>query len=420
MDAATTEAAALPGATATVCALILAAGRAARFGGTENKVFTTLAGRPLLSWTLQAFADCAEVDSIILVGSPGELARLTELGEVWGGGKLRAVVVGGRDRQASVRNGLAACHAFDFVAVHDGARPGITPEKVSEVIAAAQLYGAATLALPVADTLIRGIAGENTPTYGDRVPRDGLCAVQTPQVFRTSLLRSAHDHAANAQYQGTDDASLVAHYGHAVRLVPGSPENLKVTRPDDATLASAILTTRHPATPLPSAPTHYALPPTHYPRIGYGYDVHVFAPGRRLFLGGVEFEGAEQGLLGHSDADVVLHALCDALLGAVGRDDIGKLFPPSDMRHKDRRSTEFLDEVKALLDADDYEIINIDITILAETPKINPKADAMKAAIAVHLGISPKQIGIKATTNEGMGFIGRGEGIAAHAIASVV
>ena len=152
-------------------------------------------------------------------------------------------------------------------------------------------------------------------------------------------------------------------------------------------------------------------------RVGHGYDVHAFAEGRRLFLGGVEFPEATHGLLGHSDADVILHALCDALLGAAGMGDIGKLFPPSDMRHKDRRSTEFLDEVKTRLDAAGWRIGNVDITVLAEFPKINPQADAIKAEISVHLGIEPERIGVKATTNEGLGFVGRGEGIAAHATA---
>ncbi|MEI6431481.1 MAG: 2-C-methyl-D-erythritol 2,4-cyclodiphosphate synthase [bacterium] len=152
-------------------------------------------------------------------------------------------------------------------------------------------------------------------------------------------------------------------------------------------------------------------------RVGQGYDVHPFEAGRRLFLGGVEFPEASLGLKGHSDADVVLHALCDALLGAAGMGDIGKLFPPSDMRHKNRRSTEFLDEVKTHLDAAGWRVGNVDITVLAEFPKINPRADAIKTEIAVHLGIGTERIGVKATTNEGLGFVGRGEGIAAHAVA---
>ena len=152
-------------------------------------------------------------------------------------------------------------------------------------------------------------------------------------------------------------------------------------------------------------------------RVGHGYDVHPFVEGRPLYLGGVAFPESPLGLQGHSDADVILHALCDALLGAAGLEDIGKLFPPSDIRHKDRRSTEFLDEVKARLDTARWRIGNIDITVLAEFPKINPRADAIKAKISVHLGIESERIGVKATTNEGLGFIGRGEGIAAYATA---
>jgi 2-C-methyl-D-erythritol 2,4-cyclodiphosphate synthase len=217
---------------------------------------------------------------------------------------------------------------------------------------------------------------------------------------------------------------LVRRLRGSTHQVTGSIENLKVTHAEDVHLAEAILARRTTSTTTTTALASTPTPEkrnTAVPfRIGHGYDVHPFAEGRRLFLGGVEFSSAEQGLLGHSDADVVLHALCDALLGAAGMGDIGHLFPPSDMRHKDRRSTEFLDEVRARLNTAGWTVGNVDITILAEKPKIGPMADAMRREIAVHLGIEHDQIGIKATTNEGLGFIGRGEGIAVHATALLV
>ncbi|MDX1935304.1 MAG: 2-C-methyl-D-erythritol 4-phosphate cytidylyltransferase [Capsulimonadales bacterium] len=396
-----------------VCALIPAAGRGVRFGGTDNKVFSPLLDRPLLGWTLGAFAECADIEAIVLVGAPGELDRLREMGERYGGGKRVTVVAGGSDRQASVRNGLSACEDYPFVAVHDAARPCITPALISAAVRAGRLFGATTLAVPVADTLVRG---HESVLDGPDVDRSHLYAIQTPQVFERTLLVSAHEIAARDAVHGTDDAGLVRRLRGSTHMVAGSPENLKVTRPEDLTLAAAILRGRDALAPSPRTAPDTPRKTAGVPfRVGHGYDVHPFAEGRPLFLGGVEFVGAERGLQGHSDADVILHALCDALLGAAGMPDIGKLFPPSEMRHKDRRSTEFLDEVRARLDAAGWSVGNADISVLAETPKIGPMAETIRRTIAVHLNIQPEQVGIKATTNEGMGFVGRREGIAVHA-----
>jgi 2-C-methyl-D-erythritol 2,4-cyclodiphosphate synthase/2-C-methyl-D-erythritol 4-phosphate cytidylyltransferase len=386
-----------------VCALIPAAGRGVRFGGSANKVFAPLLGRPLLAWTLDAFARCDAIDAILLIGSEPDLLQLRELGHRYGGGKFLDVVLGGPDRQASVRNGLAVCADFEYVAVHDAARPCVTPELISAAVTAGRSFGATTIAVPVADTLVPGIG---SILQGNDVPRDGLYAIQTPQVFARQLLYEAHEAAWRDGLRGTDDAGLVRRLSGSTHQVVGSPENIKVTCPEDLTLAEAILARRQDITA--NAPAI---------RIGYGYDVHPFAEGRPLFLGGVEFPDAPRGLLGHSDADVVLHAVCDALLGAAGLGDIGKLFPPSDMAHKNRRSTEFLREVQSRIAAAGWRVGNIDVTVLAEAPKIGPRADEMRGAIAIELNITPEQVGMKATTNEGLGFIGRGEGIAAHATA---
>lgn len=384
-----------------VCALIPAAGRGARFGGSENKVFTPLLGRPMLAWTLRAFARCGAVESVILVGGEADLPRLREVADDWGGGKVRGVVPGGADRQASVAAGLAACGDARFVVVHDAARPCVTEALIAVTLSAARDAGAATAALPVADTLVRESIH---PCAGENVERDRLWAVQTPQAFQTDLLREAHARAGQNE-RATDDAGLVRRLGRPVRLVPGEPANLKVTHPEDRALAEAILARRE------------APPPTL--RIGHGYDVHPFAEGRRLVLGGVEFPDQPRGLLGHSDADALLHAVCDALLGAAGLGDIGKLFPDDDPAHKDRASIEFLREVRARLDAAGFGVANVDVTVLAEAPRIGPRAAAIRENIADALRIPPDRVGVKATTAEGLGFVGRGEGIAVHAAALI-
>ncbi len=388
-----------------VCALIPAAGHGARFGSAQNKVFASLLGRPLLGWTLEAVAACEAVDSLLLIGAAGDLPRLREIGDAFGGGKVRDVILGGADRQASVAAGLAACDGAEIVVVHDAARPCVQTEHLTEAVRAARIFGATTAAFPVADTLMR--APKAAGAVSD-VPRDDLWAVQTPQAFRRDLLEKAHRAAERDRFRGTDDAGLVRRLDPSKRLVhlfSAAADNLKVTQPEDLALAEAILARRQGMRWTPQM------------RIGYGYDVHPFADGRKLFLGGIEFPEAARGLLGHSDADVLLHAVCDALLGAAGMGDIGVLFPNTDAAHKDRPSLEFLREVRARLDAENWRIANVDATVLAETPKIGPRAAEIQQAIAAALGVTPAQVGIKATTNEGMGFVGRGEGIAAHAAA---
>ena len=360
---------------------------------------------------------------IILIGSADDLLRLRELGEKYGGGKLQAVVLGGNDRQESVRLGLEAALSSDYIVVHDGARPCVTPALIEKVLnAAVYVAGCATLATPVSDSLVKsGPNWHSSPQAGqinlfnERVSRDGLWAVQTPQAFHAQGLRRAHEKAAEVGFAATDDTAVYQKFcGPAPSgyLVVGSPENIKVTRPEDVAIVEAVLGMRQSAPP----PSSSAKTPAF--RIGYGYDVHPFAPagdGRTLFLGGVAFPEHDQALAGHSDADVLLHALCDALLGAAGLPDIGHFFPPSDNAHKNRPSIEFLTEVAARLRENHWRVGNVDMTVIAEFPKINPRTSEMKAKIGVVLKVSPAEVGIKATTSEGLGFIGRGEGIAAHA-----
>ncbi|MBC8103690.1 MAG: 2-C-methyl-D-erythritol 4-phosphate cytidylyltransferase, partial [Cytophagales bacterium] len=317
-----------------MCALIPAAGRGVRFGGSENKVFAPLLGRPLLAWTLQAFADCEDIDRIVLIGSEADLPRLRQIGEQYTGGKQRIVVEGGADRQSSVRLGLVACEDSEFIVVHDAARPCVTPALIADSLLRCRVSGAVTTAVPVADSLLR--VSPELP--GETVDRTHLWAVQTPQTFRGSVLREAHDAALRGAYTETDDLGLVRRLGLPWEILPGSSENLKVTRSEDLALVEAVWMRRNtppslsPALPSPR-PAATMLSPTEGQealpadavlaaqnrgegslrerslgdqagavrlpfRIGYGYDVHPFAEGRPMYLGGVHFPEAARGLQG--------------------------------------------------------------------------------------------------------------------------
>ena len=324
--------------------------------------------------------------------------------------KLLSVVAGGQTRQESVAIGLFTLGGDpdDLILVHDGARPLVTSEVITRCIDGARRWGNAVAALPVADTLkaVDG-AGDDAPTVTRTIDREGLWAVQTPQTFSVHALYAAHTSARDEGWTGTDEASLVERFGDTpVHLVLGDPQNFKITRPDDLRLASSVLRGRGAE----------AAPPM---RIGFGYDIHRLTEGRPLVLGGVPIP-SPRGLDGHSDADVLLHALCDALLGAAGLPDIGHLFPNTDPAYKDADSLSLLREVVRRLSELGYGVGNVDLTLLAEAPKIAPFIPQMRAAIADCLLVRPSQVGIKATTNEGLGALGRGEGMAAHAVALIV
>ena len=386
-------------------ALIPAAGRAARFsrdGG--NKVFAPLGGKPLLRWTVEAFAAHEAIDGIVVVTGAGEIAQCREA--LSGVGKLLSIIPGGQTRQESVAIGLFTLGgaADDLVLVHDGARPLVTPEVIACCIAGARENGSAVAALPVADTLK---AADASQIVTRTVEREGLWAMQTPQAFHMQTLFEAYAAAQDAGWAGTDEASLVEQFtDQPVHLVPGDPANLKITRPEDLRVAEAILTARL-ARPLSQT------------RIGFGYDIHRFAEGRNLMLGGIQIP-SPHGLDGHSDADVLLHALCDALLGAAGMPDIGHLFPNTDGTYKNIASIQLLHQVVERLTQSSWRIGNVDMTLIAEAPKIAPYVSQMQSVIAAALLVETGQVGIKATTNEGLGSLGRGEGIAAHAVAAIV
>jgi 2-C-methyl-D-erythritol 4-phosphate cytidylyltransferase / 2-C-methyl-D-erythritol 2,4-cyclodiphosphate synthase len=305
-------------------------------------------------------------------------------------------VPGGATRQDSVRAGLEALapHAPDIVLVHDAARPFIPPGTIPALLAALQQVPGAIPALPVADTLKRVRQGIITET----VPRDGLYRAQTPQAFHFRALLEAH---RSAPPGATDDAALLEAAGESVAIVPGAPENIKLTYPEDLARLERIMA------------------PTLIPRVGTGFDVHVLQTGRKLMLCGVQVPH-DQGLAGHSDADVGIHALCDAIYGALAEGDIGRHFPPGQDAWKDADSARFLAHAAQRIAARGGKLANADVTLICERPKIAPHAAAMAVRLAALLGVDPACVSVKATTTERLGFTGRGEGIAAQAVATIL
>lgn len=381
-------------------AIIAAGGSGRRMGKEINKVFLPLAGRPVLAHSAAALAGCPEVDSLVVVIAPGEEAAATAVLAGQNLAKPWQVVAGGSERQYSVANALTAVPAdAEIILVHDGARPLVEPAIVSAAIAAARENGAAGVAVPVKDT-IKQVAGGIIAATPDRA---GLWAMQTPQVFAAELLRQAYEAAARDGWLATDDAALVERLGAKVAIVKGSYRNLKITTPEDLAVAEALLGREVKA----------------MQRIGMGYDVHRLVAGRKLILGGVDIP-FEKGLEGHSDADVLLHAIKDALLGAAALGDIGRHFPDSDDTYKGASSLKLLAAVRDIIAAAGWRPYNIDATVVAEKPKLAPHIAAMNANIAAVLALDACQVNVKATTTEGLGFAGRREGIAAYAVAALV
>jgi 2-C-methyl-D-erythritol 4-phosphate cytidylyltransferase/2-C-methyl-D-erythritol 2,4-cyclodiphosphate synthase len=358
----------------------------------------------VLRRTVDAFASHRGIDGIVVVTGPDELdlARSILLDIP----KLKLIVPGGSSRQESVYLGLCSVKELgaDRVLVHDGARPLVSADTISRCLQTLDEHSTAIAAIPLNDTLKRA-----TPerVVEQTLDRENLWLVQTPQGFHIDTLIGAHESARRANFIGTDDASLIEEFSaDVVHLIVGGSENIKLTRTEDLDLAEAVLRSR--AVQMAT-------------RVGTGYDIHRFADGRTLYLGGVEIESPSgRGLDGHSDADVLLHAICDALLGAAGLPDIGHLFPNTDKTWKNIRSTELLKIVRCRIREAGLTIVNIDSTVIAEEPRIAPYIPQMRTTIAEVLELEESQIGIKATTNEGIGALGDGVGIAAHAVAGVI
>ncbi|HYM04636.1 MAG TPA: bifunctional 2-C-methyl-D-erythritol 4-phosphate cytidylyltransferase/2-C-methyl-D-erythritol 2,4-cyclodiphosphate synthase [Stellaceae bacterium] len=375
-------------------ALIVAAGRGARMGGDTPKQYRMLGDRCVLAHTIGAFADHPQVDDVCVVINPADAASYDKAAA---GRRLLPPVAGGDTRQESVRLGLESLLAAppSHVLIHDGARPLVDAATISRALAALDQYSGAVAAIPIADTIKREADGLAT----SGVEREGLWRAQTPQAFRFDDIVAAHRHAAGLTL--TDDAAVAERAGLAVKLVAGSEDNIKITTADDLARAERILAARAGST-----------------RVGMGYDVHAFGPARPLMLCGIAVPH-ERGLAGHSDADVGLHALTDAILGALGEGDIGEHFPPGDPRWKDAASDRFLHHAAGLVAARGGRIAHVDVTLICERPQISPHRAAMRARIAAILGVPIERVSVKATTTEGLGFTGRGEGIAAQAVATL-
>ncbi len=382
--------------------ILLAAGCGKRMQAGENKVFLPLCGVPVLCRSVQAFQGLCE--ALVLVVKPEEEQRARELLSAHGlDGAVTAIAHGGQERQHSVKSGLMLLSLEESVVlIHDAARPLVTKEIIEQAIASVRECGTGVASVRVKDT-IKQVDQQNTVV--STPDREQLRAVQTPQGFLKSILMRAHGQAEERGLLATDDAALVEALDTPVQLTEGSYGNLKITTPEDMLSAEAALTRRKGG--FPSM------------RIGQGYDVHQLAGGRKLILCGVEIPH-ETGLLGHSDADVALHALTDALLGALALGDIGKHFPDSDPKFKGISSLLLLEHAVDLVQKQGFAVANADVTIVAQRPKLTPYIPTMRENVARTLGTPLDCVSVKATTTEHLGFEGEGKGISAQAVCLLV
>lgn len=387
--------------------IIAAAGMGKRLGLGYNKNYACIGGVPILIRNLSQVAKVPGMAQAVVVVAAGEEPEAEALLQQYQAREFPdlawSVVTGGKERQDSVERGIAALPAeARWVAVHDGARPFATPDLFTRVWQAARETGAAIAAVPCKDTIkVGNPAGQVEQT----LERSKLWAVQTPQIFTADQLKKHGAFVKAKNLAVTDDASIAEAMGVPVKLVPGSYENQKITTPEDLVWARALVEEKEERT------MEF--------RIGSGYDVHRLVEGRDLILCGVKVP-YEKGLDGHSDADVALHALMDALLGAAGLGDIGKLFPDTDDRFLGADSRKLLAAVLEKLYGEGWTVNNVDVTIIAQRPKLAPFEPAMKENLVADLGIPAGAINVKATTTEKLGFTGRGEGIAAEAVASLI
>ena len=369
-----------------VTAVVTAAGSGRRMGTPLPKQFLKIGGKTVLEKAVEPFEASEHVDEIIVVGSSEFLELCTGLCRQFS--KFSRAVAGGKERQDSVRNALNLVED-GYVLIHDGARPYVDMETIMRVLEAAAGTGAAVAAVPVKDTVRQTRGGDNTDSI--TLPRDRLYSVQTPQGFDVALIREAYAAAEGEGFLGTDDGGLAERAGHPVTIVEGSYRNIKITTQEDLPMET---------------------------RIGTGFDVHRLTEGRKLVLCGIEIP-FEKGLLGHSDADVAVHALMDAMLGAAAMGDIGRHFPDTDDAYKGISSMILLQKVRELIEQEGFRLGNADITIMAQRPKLAPYIEKMRTNIAAVLGMDAGSINVKATTTEKLGFVGRQEGIAAEAVCTI-
>jgi 2-C-methyl-D-erythritol 4-phosphate cytidylyltransferase/2-C-methyl-D-erythritol 2,4-cyclodiphosphate synthase len=436
-----------------VTAIIAAGGRGQRFGGARPKQLLSVGGRPILERSVMAFASHPSVDALIvalpegLADDPPAYLRRT--------GKPVRIVAGGERRQESVANAFrAAATQSAIIVIHDAARPFASADLIARTIDAAAESGAAVAALQSRDTVKRVLrpfeglrvalsnvegrqaenerqpltssASKGARFVGETLPRETIYLAQTPQAFQRDVLRRALEMSERDRLDTTDEAALVELAGLPVRIVDGEASNIKITTPEDLAVAEAIAQgLRNADRGLPRADVSpneiqsaIRNPQSAMWRAGTGYDLHRLVAGRPLVLGGVTIP-AERGALGHSDADVLCHAVTDAILGAASLGDIGRHFPDSDPRWKDANSIGLLRLVVQLVTEQGFMLGNVDVTVILETPKIRDHVDAMRASVAGAIGIDVARVSIKGKTNEGLDAVGRGEAIAAHAIALI-
>jgi 2-C-methyl-D-erythritol 4-phosphate cytidylyltransferase/2-C-methyl-D-erythritol 2,4-cyclodiphosphate synthase len=394
--------------TATTAALIVAAGRGVRAGGDAPKQYQAIGGEPVIARTLRRFLSAPQIGPVCVAIDP-EHAPLFEAATVALPDRDRiAVTPGAATRAGTVLRGLEALAeaAPERVLIHDAARPFVSLAVIDAVIAALDHAEGACAAIPIVDALRREDAGaDGARLCGEPVPRAGVWRAQTPQGFRFDAILSAH--RANPDPDALDDAEVARAAGSRVALVESEADNFKITRPGDFARAERLIASR-------------AMPEAHQTetRMGVGYDVHAFGPGDHLMLCGVAVPH-ERGFTAHSDGDVGLHALTDAVLGAMADGDIGRWFPPSDPQWKGAASDRFLRHALDRAEARGFRVTNLDVTLICERPKIGPHADAMRARIAAIAGCAVDRVSVKATTTERLGFTGRCEGVAAQAAASL-
>lgn len=375
-----------------VTAIIAAAGSGSRLGESIPKQFLEIGGRSIVQRAVDAFQAAPRVTDVIVVT---RAEAVEPLRASLSGAKPISVVPGGATRQASVANGLdAVATSASYVLVHDAARPFVSVDVIDRVLDAAIAHGAAIAALPATDTIKRVDGGRILET----IPRETIVLAQTPQGFRRDVLASAVA-LGRSGVDGTDEAALAERAGHPVHVVEGDAANVKITTPGDLARArNAAIGART--------------------LVGTGYDLHTLVEGRPLLLGGVTVP-AERGAFGHSDADVACHAVTDAILGAAAMGDIGRHFPDSDPAWKGASSVDLLARAAEIVRGAGYTVVNVDVTIVLQRPKIAPFIDAIRAGLARPLGLPVERVSVKGKTNEGVDAVGRGEAIAAHAIALV-
>ena len=385
----------MTGQTHKVAALILAAGQGSRAGTDIPKQFRQIGGKAVLAHSVEAFARHPAVGAVYLVIGSGQQETVRTM---IGDGQVTAIIQGADSRRGSVRAGLeaiAATGGADRVLIHDAARPFLSPSMIDQLLAALEQAPGAFPALPVADTLVKSTGN----IAGDIVDRSGLYRVQTPQAFHFESIIRAH-RAWDSSREATDDAQMLREAGHDVLMVPGDERLEKLTYPQDFARAEAQLASCRTT------------------RVGMGYDVHRLAADEELWLCGVQVPH-DRGLAGHSDADVAIHAIVDAVLGALSEGDIGNHFPPSDPQWRGAASSRFLEYAANRVTERGGRMEHIDVTIICEAPKIGPHRDAMRHRISEILAIPLDRVSVKATTTERLGFAGRREGIAAQAVATI-